>query len=287
MNGPDDPDSTGTDAPTFTRRRTLALAGTAAAGAVGFGSTSVLGRGDDTDDGEARTFTVRLENVSTGTTLRTTADGEAAEQPVPVSPVAWAVHTRDEPIFSAGKPERDNGLEEVAEDGSPMRLVRKLKRRETVVAAGALAVPVGDEGPGPLLPGNAYEGTLEAESGAPRLYLSLVTMFIPSNDIFYTLGGASGVPLFRSDGEGAAPMAGDVTERLELWDAGTEINEEPGVGENQAQRQRGTNVGLVERGTVAPIADVNGYDYPAVEDVVKLTITPHDGSTDDDGSIDG
>ena len=61
---------------------------------------------------------------------------------------------------------------------------------------------------------------------------------------------------------------------MSLWDAGTEINEEPGVGENQPQRQRGAGVGLVERGTVAPIEDVNGYDYPKTEDVLKVMLVP-------------
>ncbi|MEF8843336.1 MAG: hypothetical protein V5A62_17210 [Haloarculaceae archaeon] len=60
---------------------------------------------------------------------------------------------------------------------------------------------------------------------------------------------------------------------LSLGGAGTEVNEEPSVGGNQVQRQRGANVGLVERETVAPVAEVNGYDYPAAEDVLRVTIT--------------
>jgi len=95
-------------------------------------------------------------------------------------------------------------------------------------------------------------------------------MFVPSNDAFYALGGATGVPLTDM----VHPTQGDVTERVDLWDAGTEINEEPGVGENQPQRQRAAGVGLVERGTVATIEDVNGYDYPATEDVLQLLVQP-------------
>jgi hypothetical protein len=79
----------------------------------------------------------------------------------------------------------------------------------------------------------------------------------------------------NGDGGGMAPVAGDVTDHVGLWDAGTEVNEEPGVGPNQAQRQRGAGVGLVERGTVVPIEAVNGYAYPAVSDVLRVRVTPN------------
>ncbi|MFC7044826.1 spondin domain-containing protein [Halobacteriaceae archaeon GCM10025711] len=247
----------------------LVAGGAATAGLLAVGGTNVLGQQEQS----ARTFTVRIENVSTGMTLMTTADGEASEQPVPLSPGAYAVHTRDEPIFSEGEPERDNGLEEIAEDGMPGKLAESLAGRDTVVDSGAFATPEGMDSPGPLLPGHAYEFSVTAASGNPRAYLSLVTMFIPSNDLFLTLGGAGGLPLFKQS-NGMAPMAGNVTDHVSLWDAGTEVNEEPGTGPNQAQRQSGAGVGLVERGTVAPIEAVNGYDYPAVSDVVKVTLTP-------------
>jgi hypothetical protein len=255
-----------------TRRRYLAATGALALGALGLGGAA-LGSAQQSAP-ESRSFTVRIENVSDGTTLQTTADGELAEQAVPVSPGAYAVHTRDRPIFAADEPERDNGLEEIAEDGMPGRLAEWLAARETVVDSGAFATPVGAGGPAPIGPGDAYEFDVEATSGTPAMYLSAVSMFIPSNDLFFTLGGPSGLRLFRADGGGMAPVAGDVTDHVTLWDAGTEVNEEPGVGPNQAQRQRGAGVGLVERGTVAPVTAVNGYDYPPVSDVLRVTLTP-------------
>lgn len=254
-----------------TRSRRAVLAGTGAvlAGGIGLASTSALGQQNDMDP---RTFTVRVENVSDGETLMTTAEGDAADQPVPLTPVVWAVHTRDEPIFSAWEEERRNGLEELAEDGKPARLAETLAGRDTVVESGVAAVPVGGDDPGPLTPGHAYEFSFDAKPGSPQLYLSFVTMFIPSNDAFYAIGGPSGVRLF---GQGNSPMAGNVTGHVDLWDTGTEINEEPGVGENQPQRQRGGGVGLTERGTVAPMDHVNGYEYPATEDVLEVRLTPN------------
>ena len=260
---------TDSDGPRLSRRTVLAGTGLALATGIGRASTGALGQSNGM---ESRQFTVQVENVSDGETLETTADGEQATQPVPLTPVVWAVHTRDEPIFSSGRPERRNGLEELAEDGNPQRLAQTLAERDTVVESGVAAVPVGGSDPGPLLPGHSYEFSFEAEAGNPQLYLSFVSMFVPSNDAFYAIGGSSGMRLF---GQGNSPMAGDATGHVGLWDTGTEINEEPGVGENQPMRQRGAGVGLVERGTVVPMDHVNGYEYPATEDVLRVRITPN------------
>jgi hypothetical protein len=243
-------DASGTGSTTRTRRGFLAGAAGVGAGAAVLGGPSVL-------DGVAQqgqretSFTARIENVSDGMTLQPT---DGSMQPVPLSPGAFAVHSSGEPMFSHGEPERMNGLEEIAEDGNPGPMVTTLADTDIVSTSGAFTTPVGASEPGPLTPGDAYEFSFRADR--PAMYLSLVTMFVPSNDLF----------------DGNDPVTGDVTEHVGLWDAGTEINEEPGVGENQVQRQRGTGVGLVERGTVAPIEEVNGYDYPAVADVIRVTL---------------
>jgi hypothetical protein len=242
-----------------TRRRFLGATALAAGGlALG---TSVTGFGAAS---QGTSFTVRIENVSTGSTL-TTTDEDAAEQPVPLSPGAYAVHRRGEPVFSADEMERNNGLEEIAEDGSPMRLAEALAMTDHVSDSGAFTTPVGADDPAPIGPGGAYEFSVEA---GPDDYLSFATMFIPSNDLFFA-PDPTGIRLY----EQGDPVSGDVTEYVALWDAGTEINEEPGVGENQAQRQRGPGIGLVERGTVANVEAVNGYEYPAVADVVRVTLS--------------
>ena len=244
-------------------RRRL-LAGSAAFGvAVVLGSVPSLGAADR----EPTAFACEIDNVSdeTGTTID--PSGPTNGVPVVLSPGAFAVHTRGHPIFSAGEPERDNGLEEIAEDGSPARLVSHLQDESRVVQTGAFTTPVGAGGPGVLPPGQTYRFEFEAER--PATYLSAVTMFVQSNDLFYVLGGETGLRLY----EGKDPVTGDVTDSVELWDAGTEINEEPGKGANQAPRQAGAGVGLVERGTVARIETVNGYDYPPAQDVVRVTLS--------------
>jgi hypothetical protein len=66
---------------------------------------------------------------------------------------------------------------------------------------------------------------------------------------------------------------------IDLWDAGTEVNQEPGVGEDQAPRQSGPDTGADENGTVENIMDVNdGYAYPPDEEIIQLELT-HDGGT--------
>jgi hypothetical protein len=241
------------------------LVGAAAVAGAGIAGVSLPALAQN----EATTFTVRLENVSDSSNTTLDPSGDVSGVPVVLSPGAWATHRNGEPIFSSGEPERNNGLEEIAEDGMPTRLVASLMDESVVHDAGAFTTPDGADGPGPLGPGHYYE--FDVTTARPFQNLSLVTMFVQSNDLFYALGGAGGFDLF----DGSDPVSGDVTDAVGLWDAGTEINEEPGAGENQAPRQPGAGVGLVERGTVAHIDDVNGYDYPTVADVLRVTITPH------------
>jgi hypothetical protein len=120
----------------------------------------------------------------------------------------------------------------------------------------------------PIFPGGAYEFVVSAAEGDA---LSLATMFIQSNDLFLA-PAPDGVDLF----ENGEPVTGDVTDRFALWDAGTEIDQQPGTGADQAPRQSGLDTGAADDNSdvVSPVEAVNpeGYDYPAVEDVVRVTV---------------
>ncbi len=210
------------------------------------------------------TFTVRIENVSTADTLRS-ATGATA--PAPHSPGLWVVHTRKRVVFTGGKLDRGVGLESQAEDGDPSRLAASIEEARGVVASGVFNTPVGDDKPGPALPGKAYEFSFAA---SPGQRLTVTTMFGQSNDLFFAPGD-DGIALF----EGGEPIHGDLTGRLQLWDAGTEVNEEPGFGPNQAPRQAAPNTGPSERKPVRRVQDVNdGFAYPRIEQVIRMTITP-------------
>jgi hypothetical protein len=67
-----------------------------------------------------------------------------------------------------------------------------------------------------------------------------------------------------------SPTSDDITSQVDLWDAGTEVNEEPGVGSHQGPRQSEAGEGTDE-GVVQPVDD--GYSYPAAASVIRVTLS--------------
>jgi hypothetical protein len=200
--------------------------------------------------GNDREFNVIIENRST------------MFDPYPMSPGVWAVHTASGPLFKNGQPDPGLGLEALAEDGDPTQLAASLAGQAGIEASGVFDTPVGSGTPGVLTPGNSYEFSFIAGDGD---FLSLATMLVPTNDLFYA-PGEDGIALF----EGGTPISGDITGEIGLRDAGTEINEEPGVGPNQAPRQSAPDTGPQE-GVVQTVRD--SYDYGQVADLIQVTLT--------------
>jgi hypothetical protein len=184
---------------------------------------------------------------------------------VPLSPGVWLVHGDEASLFTSDQPDAGLGLEALAEDGDPAMLATMLDGMMGVQSVGAFTTPDGASAPGVILPGGSYSFTITASTGDR---LSLATMFVQSNDLFYA-PQPTGITLFGMDGMAAS---GDVTAQLMLWDAGTEVNELPGVGLNQAPRQSGANTGTDENGNVRIASDA--FTYPAVGDVIRVTPTP-------------
>ena len=201
------------------------------------------------------TFRVRIENVS----------GDS-ELPTPLGPGIWVLHSDADPLFTSGEKDRGHGLETLAENGNPSQLAAALSDMQ--MHAGVFNTPVEYSRPWPILPGGAYEFEVQATPDTP--YLSFATMFVQSNDLFLAPDGR-GLALF---GKGGTPLElYDVTSHLLLWDAGTEANEQPGLGPNQAPRQSAANTGPAdENETVHPVND--GFSYPEVVALVKVSIAP-------------
>ncbi|MFB3133950.1 MAG: spondin domain-containing protein, partial [Rhodothermales bacterium] len=188
---------------------------------------------------------------------------DGSMQAVPLSPGVWVVHADPAPLFTSGAVDRGRGLEAIAEDGTPGMLLDAIAAK--VGFGGAVFnTPEGASAPGPIGPGNAYTFSLVA---APGARLSVVTMFIPSNDLFFA-PDENGIALWNPDGN---PVTGDVTAQVLLWDAGSEANEEPGVGPNQVQRQSGPNTGPEDGDTTVRLVN-DAFTYPAVSDVIRVTI---------------
>ncbi|MDX1450450.1 MAG: spondin domain-containing protein, partial [Acidimicrobiia bacterium] len=103
---------------------------------------------------------------------------------------------------------------------------------------------------------------------APGARLTLATMFVQSNDFFYAPSG-SGIELFENDG---TPVTGDITSSFLLWDAGTEIDQEPGPGADQAPRQSGPDTGASDPDNTVRLASDDFGNLPAVADVIQVTI---------------
>ena len=239
--------------------------------------------GMDGDGGmsEAATVRVRIENVAP-------ADFYPADTPtdgaVWLTPGAYAVHEGENPIYDLGE-SASIGLEALAEAGPPTGfdgedgLVDELGASMDVDRSGAYAPadtvadpndPTGSvPGAPPIAPGGAFEFETEVSPGDR---LSFASMFVPSNDVFVSTGEA-GIALWPADG---GPVEGDVTDAAALFDAGTEPNAEPpGRGPDQAPAQDAPDQGADEDGVVRRLSDVDdGHEYPVVEDVVQVTVTP-------------
>ncbi|MEM7258967.1 MAG: spondin domain-containing protein [Pseudomonadota bacterium] len=214
------------------------------------------------DPGNATEFVIRLENISTTETLNVASDGST--QPVPLSPGAYIVHRNDadSPLLLP-RDAANAGLEAVAEDGNTAPYPG------TVPGAAIFNTPVGADAPGPIGPGGAYEFTVGAVDGDK---LGFVTMFIPSNDWFYTPTDAdNSLDLFV----GGQPVSGEVASSdIAIWDAGTEADGEPGTGIYQVQRQSTPNSGPADADTRVSSLTGRGQSVSLNGPVLRVTITP-------------
>lgn len=207
-------------------------------------------------------FAVRYENITTGEILKSST-GKTA--PLAVAPGLWLVGTINAPLFRTGEKDWGHGLESLAEDGDPSKQAEFCKTHKGVAGVGVYNTPLGASMPGPITPGNAFEFTFEAQEGQ---HLFLANMWGQSNDLFFATNEL-GIDLFDASDR---PISGDITRYLFLYDAGTEVNEEPGFGLNQGPRQSGPNTGPAENGVVRPVLDQ--YVYPSVPTTIRVTITP-------------
>jgi hypothetical protein len=207
-------------------------------------------------------FTIKVENISKGEVLKL-SNGKSA--PFVSAPVLWAVHTGNtNPMFVGGQPDAGKGLETLAETGNPSQLAKSLTAAKGIVSVAADDQPLGTTNHGPITPGQGYQFEVSA---VPGQSLSVAWMFGQSNDLFYS--NDRPIALFDAAGK---PKSGDMTLQLSLWDAGTEVNEEPGLGPNQGPRQKTPDAGVPEHSAVAHVSDK--YTYPHTAEVLRLSINP-------------
>ncbi len=213
---------------------------------------------------KATTFTVTVENLSNAKTLGTSA----GRVPAPISPGAWAVYSGANPLFAFGA-RADEGTERIAEDGDTTAKAAALKQVARVKESGVFSNPGGPLGPA-LEPGASATFQVSASAGDR---LQFEAMFVQSNDYFYALGN-DGLALFDPKGK---PVSGNVTRYVTIWDAGTEVDEEPGNGTHAKPNQApdATDVGP---GTTEPVTPYNltgdPWVLPRTAKLIRVTITP-------------
>lgn len=207
----------------------------------------------------AQRFEVTLENISGETAL-----------PTPLAPGAWALHARGAPLFQAGR-RASPGLEATAEDGGAGALDAELALNPDVQAHGVFDAPVGAQGPGPATPGTTYRFDVLA---VPGDRLSFATMVGQSNDLFLAPDEA-GVPLFDAAGR---PLPDRLLDGVRIWDAGTEADQAPGLGPDQAPRQAARGAGRAE-GALGPFADATRA-IPAPRALVEVRVRRDGGRFD-------
>ncbi len=199
------------------------------------------------------TFVIRIENTSPEGGLTVLAPG--------------AYELNDHPLsfFTPGEVDLGLGLEALAEDGDPSVLAGSISEmmggdEMAGFMVSVFNTPVGAESAGPAGPGAAYEFSVDAYPGQ---YLTLATMFVQSNDWFFA-PGEEGLELFNAEG---LPISGDITDLFFLWNAGTEVDQIPGEGADQAPRQAGPNTGEIENGLVSLVEGFTNFQ-------ILVTITP-------------
>lgn len=234
-------------------------AGADAAADAGPDAADTVGDAGDVIQPPTTTFSIRIDNTSDRSAL-----------PSGLSPGVWAL-ADENPLFVGGAVDQGSGLEALAEDGDPSALAATLAG-ELETRTGTFEIPVDATSAGPAMPGGAFELTVEASPDDGQLFI--VSMYGESNDTFLA---TIGIDLFDDQG---APVAANVSDTFALWNAGTEQDQAPTMGPDQAPRQAAPDTGAAE-GVVRRFSDTTrAIPAPAA----LLQVTAEDAGTSDDGN---
>lgn len=226
---------------------------------------------DDDDDelDETRRFTVTLRNASSNTTLQA---GALPDRTVPLSAGVWAVYDDDDEWLFRVNNASNISTERLAEEGMPDEKHNELSGLSWIDDNGKFSAPGGADNASTIGIGESITFTFEADPGDK---LQIMTMFGQSNDWFYAFDD-DGLELFDSDDD---PIDGNITSEVVLYDAGTEVDETPGLGTTQKpDHLNSINVGPAD--AVNEIRNAmtrhTSLLIPAINAVIEVTITSVD-----------
>ena len=197
-------------------------------------------------------FTIKIENLSDKTALST-----------PFASGLWVLAApKSERVLFLDGEQVSAGLEQLAEDGDPTALKVELEKN----VADYPAIGLLDA----IKPGESQVFKIVASPGQK---LSFASMLAQTNDLFLApISG--GLALFDEQNE---PISGDLSQKMVIWDAGTEKNQEPGKGTDQAPRQLSSNTGQPEKSVLQNLQDNQPvFVYPMVGTLIKVSMTNND-----------
>jgi len=123
--------------------------------------------------------------------------------------------------------------------------------------------PVGAGSSSAAAPGDTYSFSFTA---LPGQKLSFASMYLRSNDLFFT-PIEKGIHLFNEENEA---VSGDITNRIILVDAGTEVNQVIGSGADQAHQQSSANSGGLDSDPLIRLYD--GNDQTETDRLIRVTL---------------
>ncbi len=177
----------------------------------------------------------------------------------PISPGVWAVHDSGNPLFTDGQADYGDGLEDIAEDGDASSIGAIIESVANVSSGGTF-------GSAPAGPGGSYTFTFDA---VPGDRLSMATMFVQSNDWIFTFD-EEGIPLFN----GSVPVSGDISTFVMIYDVGTEEDQYPGAGPDQAIRQSAADTGAPDDNSLVREVTTTPEIVPSTDALLLVQITP-------------
>jgi hypothetical protein len=185
----------------------------------------------------------------------------------PFSPLIYVVSSSGHPLFTRGAADVGAGLEQLAESGNVAPLAGALGQALPAGASafGKVTVPDGAAQDGAIKPGASFTFQVQARPGDA---LSIASMFGASDDWFAGFAD-TGLPLFDAAGQ---PVTGDVSGQLVLWNAGTELDEEPAVGADTGPQQASPDQGAPDAVDQVRPVEATLYAVPLTQHL-RVTLT--------------
>jgi hypothetical protein len=232
-----------------------------------------------------------INSIFGATVLKMTVKNIAPENGVIISKFWFGLHDGSFDLFDLGE-RASTGIRNLAEDADPRALSRDFEKSQSgllqATVLGSLP-PFGD-----TAPGQEISITFAFNRQQRNLWFSYAAMVIPSNDAFVANKGRKAYQVFDSEGQ-FKPLDFKVL-GSEVWDAGTERNDElegnaAGVGNPQlfkpatGKKERGiikVHPGYVRDGNVLgnsmfANADFAQPEYQVAQISVQEVPTPSSG----------